>query len=208
MKVKVAAILLAIVALAASATYAQVTGGFKIGDNWADLAEDDEEFDTEDNLDKRTGLAVGAFVDVPVAPGFSFQPEFLYSQKGAKFEDSFTGEDVTIKYDVFQIPLLAKFNFGANDAPVQGFVVAGPGLAFRMKSEIDYDETDELDEDIEDETESFEFSGIIGGGVKFGLASVEIRYDHGFTNLNSVEGDTFEIKSRTFSVLFGVGFGR
>jgi hypothetical protein len=39
------------------------------------------------------------------------------------------------------------------------------------------------------------------------MASVEIRYDHGFTNLNSVDDD-FEIKSRTFSVLFGVGWGR
>jgi hypothetical protein len=206
MKRKVAAILLAIVALAASPTYAQVTGGFKIGVNWADLDEGDDEADDEDNLDKRTGLAIGGFVDVPVAPGFSFQPEFLYSQKGAKFED-FDGEDVTIKYDVIQIPLLAKFNFGASDAPVQGFVVAGPGLAFRIKAEIDYDVTNELDEDIEDETESFEFSGIVGAGVKFGMASVEIRYDHGFTNLNSVDDD-FEIKSRTFSVLFGVGWGR
>jgi hypothetical protein len=140
MKRKVAAILLAIVALAASPTYAQVTGGFKIGVNWADLDEGDDEADDEDNLDKRTGLAIGGFVDVPVAPGFSFQPEFLYSQKGAKFED-FDGEDVTIKYDVIQIPLLAKFNFGASDAPVQGFVVAGPGLAFRIKAEIDYDVT-------------------------------------------------------------------
>ena len=206
MKRKVAAILLAIVALAASPTYAQVTGGFKIGVNWADLDEGDDEADDEDNLDKRTGLAIGGFVDVPVAPGFSFQPEFLYSQKGAKFED-FDGEDVTIKYDVIQIPLLAKFNFGASDAPVQGFVVAGPGLAFRIKAEIDYDVTNELDEDIEDETESFEFSDIVGAGVKFGMASVEIRYDHGFTNLNSVDDD-FEIKSRTFSVLFGVGWGR
>jgi len=206
MKCKVAAILLAIVALAASPTYAQVTGGFKIGVNFADLDESDDEADGDDNLDKRTGLAVGGFVDVPIAPGFSFQPEFLYSQKGAKFED-FDGEDVTIKYDVIQIPLLAKFNFGANDAPVQGFVVAGPGLAFRTKAEIDYDVTNELDEDIEDETESFEFSGIVGAGVKFGMASVEIRYDHGFTNLNSVD-DNFEIKSRTFSILFGVGWGR
>ncbi len=206
MKRKVAAILLAIVALAASPTYAQVTGGFKIGVNFADLDQSDEETD-DNNLDKRTGLAVGGFVEVPVAPGFSFQPEFLYSQKGAKFED-FDGEDVTIKYDVIQIPLLAKFNFGASDAPVQGFVVAGPGLAFRTKAEIDYDVTDEFDEDIEDETESFEFSGIVGAGVKFGMASVEMRYDHGFTNLNSVEGDTFEIKSRTFSILFGVGWGR
>jgi hypothetical protein len=205
MKRKVAAILLAIVALAASPTYAQVTGGFKIGVNFADLDQSDEETD-DNNLDKRTGLAVGGFVEVPVAPGFSFQPEFLYSQKGAKFED-FDGEDVTIRYDVIQIPLLAKFNFGASDAPVQGFVVAGPGLAFRTKAEIDYDVTDELDEDIEDETESFEFSGIVGAGVKFGMASVEIRYDHGFTNLNSVDDD-FEIKSRTFSILFGVGWGR
>lgn len=206
MKVKVAAMLVAIVALAASPTYAQVTGGFKIGVNFADIVEDEED-DEEDNLDKRTGLAVGGFVDVPIAPGFSFQPEFLYSQKGAKFED-FDGEDVTIKYDVIQIPLLAKFNFGANDAPVQGFVVAGPGLAFRVKAEIDYDVTNELDEDLEDEVESFEFSGIVGAGVKFGMASVEVRYDHGFTNLNSVEDDPFEIKSRTFSILFGVGWGR
>ena len=204
MKRKVAAILLAIVALAASPTYAQVTGGFKIGVNFADLSFEDEEGEQE--FDSRTGLVVGGFVDVPVAPGFSFQPEFLYSQKGAKFTDDFDDTEFTIKYDVFQIPLLAKFNFGANDAPVQGFIVAGPALAFKTSAKITAEDDAFEDEDLDDEVESFDFSGIIGAGVKFGMASVEVRYDHGFRNIDSE--DQAEIKTKTFSVLFGVGWGR
>jgi hypothetical protein len=202
MKRRVAAILLAIVALAASPTYAQVTAGVKIGVNFADISIEDDEGE-QDNIDKRTGLAVGAFVDVPLSPMFSFQPEFLYSQKGAKFEDF--DEEVTIKYDVIQIPLLAKFNFGVQDAPVRGFIVAGPAFSFATKRELDA-EDDLFDEDLDDEVESFDFSGVIGAGVQFGMATVELRYDHGFRNLDSE--DLADIKSRTFSILFGIGFSR
>ena len=202
MKRQVAAVLLAVVALAASPAYAQVTGGIKVGVNFADIKYEDDEGEQE--FDRRTGLAVGGFVDVPVAPAVSFQPEILYSQKGAKFTDDFDGTEFTLKYDVIQIPLLAKLNFGG-DSAARGFIVVGPAFSFNTKANIEDEDGTEVD-DLEDEVEKVDFSGIIGAGVQFGMGMVEVRYDHGFRNIDAE--DLADIKTRTFSVLFGVGWGR
>jgi hypothetical protein len=184
--------------MAASPSYAQVTGGVKVGVNFADLSiEDDDEIE---EFDKRTGLAIGGFVEMPVAPQISIQPEVLFSQKGAKIEEG--GDEFKIKFDVVQIPVLVKARFGAG--ATRPFVVFGPGFGFRTSAKAQFN--DEEEEDLKDDTKAMDFSGIVGAGVEFGRGSVEVRYDHGFTNLDDSD-EGAEAKSRTISILFGVGFG-
>jgi hypothetical protein len=52
-----------------------------------------------------------------------------------------------------------------------------------------------------------DFSGIIGFGVQFGSAMLEARYDHGFNDIDDSDEES-SAKTRTFSILFGIGFGR
>ena len=205
MRFRVGALLVAILAVAATPTFAQVTGAVKVGVNFAktDFEEDGEDFSS----DMKTGLIVGAAVNVPIAPMFSFQPEFLYTMKGGKNGDLNEGlpDDVDAKLEVgmFQIPLL--FKVGATEGTVRPFFVAGPGFGFvtSAKVKIEGGGFDE-DEDIKDEVEKVEVSGIFGGGIQFGRGIIEYRYDHGFRDLD--KESTSVAKSRTHSIIFGFSF--
>lgn len=207
MQLRVAAILLGILAMTAAPTFAQMTGGAKVGINWATVSEEDEE---DNDIGSKTGLVIGGFVNVPITPMFSFAPEVLYTQKGAKQEFTEGGFDFEqkLKLDFIQIPLLFKASGFADSATVRPFFTVGPAIGFLTKGRFEESvDGDEFDTDIKDELKSTDFSLVVGGGAHFGRGIFEIRYDHGFTNLEDEdEGGNGELKTRTFSVLFGFGF--
>jgi hypothetical protein len=202
MRLRVGAILVTILAVAAAPTFAQstVTGGIKIGVNFSKLTFS-EEGDEDLTTDSRTGLAVGGFVDVPITELFSFQPEVLYSQKGGKQEIPGLGES-KVKIDMIQIPLLFKASFAGT--AVRPFVVAGPAFGFVTSAKIEEPDVEDLD--IKDDVASVDVSGVIGAGLQFGRGIVEFRYDHGFTDLDDDEEDISEAKGKTWTILFGYGF--
>ena len=198
MPLRIAVILVAILAMFASPSFAQsFTGGVKAGVNFSKIVfgadEDDED------LERKPGLVVGAFINVPMTDLFSFHPEFLYSMKGGK-EDR-VGDDIKLKLDFLQFPLLFRANFSA--ATTRAFVVFGPAFGFRTRAAIG---PDDREVDIKDETEAVEFSGVIGAGVQFGQTIFEVRYDHGFNDFD--ENEPVEAKTRTISVLVGFDFAR
>jgi len=204
MRLRVAAILVAILTVAAAPTFAQVTGAVKVGVNFAKTSFEE---DTEDfSSDMKPGLIVGAAVNVPIAPMFSFQPEFLYNMKGGKNGDLTEGAtdvDVKLKVDMFQIPLL--FKAGPTEGSVRPFFVVGPAFGFVTSAKFSVEGSDEdFDEDIKDDVEKVEISGIVGGGVQFGRGIVEVRYDHGFKDMD--KASDAKAKTKTFSVLFGISF--
>jgi hypothetical protein len=206
MKLRAGAILTAIFAFVATPVFAQgVTAGVKVGVNFANISTDtdDSEIDEVDDSGQRIGFAAGGFVDVPLTEQFSFQPEILFTQKGASEE--FAGVEFTNTLTQVQVPLLFKAKFAGET--VRPFVVFGPAFGFTAKSELEVDGDDDIDDetvDIDDITESVEFSLVIGGGIQFGPASVELRYDHGLNDIDT--RDLIDAKTRTFSVLFGFGW--
>ena len=192
MRLRVLGALCVVFALGAVPSYAQtIGGGVKVGVNFANISQSGDE---DDDLDTRTGLAVGGYADFGLTDLVSFQPEVLFTQKGAKLGEE-DGDDFKLNIDGVQIPLLVKLKFG------NGFIVAGPGLNFITSAKIEFGDDEE---DIKDDVASVDFSGIIGAGVRLGPATVEARYDHGFNDLD--DDDLNEAKSRTFTIL--VGFGR
>lgn len=206
MRFRVGAILLAILAVVATPTFAQVSGAVKIGANWSKIKF--EEDGISGDTDMRTGLIVGAAVDVPIAPMFSFQPEFLYTQKGGKngiLTDDDPDFEARVEVDMFQIPLLLKV--GATAGPVRPFVVAGPAFGFVTSAKAKFEGdgfSDEEDLKETDQVETVEVSGIFGGGIRFGRGTIEYRYDHGFRDMDKDSDAT--AKTRTHSILFGVSF--
>jgi hypothetical protein len=210
MKSRVGAVLaaMAMMVAVASPTYAQgITGGVKVGVNFADLSldgpDDVELGELGDMLGNRTGLVAGAFVDVPVTPQVSFSPEVLFTQKGAKTE--ILDNSVAFEVTQFQVPLLFKANFAGGR--VRPFIAAGPAIGFNTSTKLTTEILGEEEElDMDESTESVEFSAVFGGGVRFGQASVEARYDLGLSNLSSEDAGG-DIKSRTFSILFGFAWG-
>ena len=202
MRFRVGALLVVILAVAATPTFAQVTGAVKIGANFAKISF--EEDDESDSTDLKPGLAIGAAVNVPIGPMFSFQPEFLYTQKGGKETETFEGEEVKfeVEVDMVQIPLL--FKAGATEGSFRPFFVAGPAFGFVTRARDKFEGFGENEEtDIKDDVEKVEVSGIIGGGIQFGRGSVEYRYDHGFRDMDKSVSNA---KTRTHSILFGFSF--
>jgi opacity protein-like surface antigen len=204
MKLQVGAILGLAFTLMASPAFAQggITGGLKVGVNFADISADDEDEEEEGGEGKlRIGFVAGGFVDFAVTPAVSVQPEILFTQKGTKFEGD--GFEIRNELTQVQIPVLAKFKVPTSGS-VKPFIVVGPGFGINTSAkavfEVDGEEVDEDDLLDDDEVERFEVSFIFGAGVQFGKASVEVRYDLGLTNLSTEEDDA---KSRTWQFLAG-----
>jgi Outer membrane protein beta-barrel domain len=193
-RLRTGAMLAVLLALLASPGFAQgtTTFGAKGGLNLADLSLDP----AEGCCDIKEGLAFGGFVDIGLRNMFSFQPEILFTQKGAETSDTAVGESVSLKLDYIEFPLLVKANFQTT-GNVRPFAVFGPGIGFRTAAHID-------DDDIEDETGSTDFSLIFGGGVTIGHAIVEARYDIGLSDIATDEDGS--AKTRTFSILVGYSF--
>ena len=196
------------IVLGATPSYAQVSGGVLGGVNFSKgnvSGEDATGVETE----FQTGLIVGGFLNLPLSSTVSIMPEVAYSQKPFKlvFADGSDEFSQKIVADFLSIPVLFKFG------PQEGgfYFVAGPGLNFRTKAEAKDSEFNgqpvpEEDVDLDDETESFDFSLIAGAGWAKGNFGFEGRYDHGLTNLNKDETEDFEVKTRTFTFVVKIWF--
>ena len=174
----------------------QIDAGVTGGINVANLALGDG---ADVSFDNRIGLVAGGFVTFPLRERLSVQPEVLFSQKGATFDEF--GATGRIELDALDVPVLARYQFG------RLFVVGGPSLSLKLRArQVLQFGDDEEAVDLEDDVESFDF-GVVGGvGYQFGRISVDGRYTWGLRNINAVEGDEATIKTRTLTLLAGWRF--
>lgn len=194
--------------LGASPSYAQVGGGVLGGANFSKASVSGD--DTEGAETKfQTGFIVGGFVNMPLGGGVSLMPEVAYSQKPFKlrFSDVEGSFSQKIALDFISVPVL--FKFGPQGSGF--YFVAGPGFNFRTKAEATDTQFNgqaepDGDEDLKDQTESFDFSLLGGAGFIAGNFGFEARYDHGLTNLNKDENEDFEVKTRAFTVMVKIWF--
>jgi hypothetical protein len=197
-----------------------MTLGLKGGVAVADLSIDEPGFPSPD-LNTRSGLALGAFLDIGLGGVFSVQPEVLYVQKGTKYIDVEDDVDVTIKLTYIEVPVLLKANLAPEAMGVKPSLYAGPVFSFESKCEIDGTDGTvavtvdcnqaDLFDGMEVETKSMDFGGVIGGGIEipFGSAVVvgDARYTLGFTNINDTPmAMGVKIKNRTWAFLVGMGW--
>ena len=159
--------------------------GIKAGLNIANLKVEDF-----DNTDSRLGLHAGAFAHIHLSPQWALQPEVLYSAEGAKF-DFGGGQEVTIKNDYVNIPVMLQYMFD------NGFrIEAGPQLGLLVSSKIE--DEDDNEEDAKDSFKSTNFS--LGFGLNYLTHSgfgVGGRYNLGISNIAEGSGDT---KGRVFQI--------
>jgi hypothetical protein len=137
----------------------------------------------------------------------SFQVEGLFSEKGVTFQAPGLGADdsVDVRLRYFEIPVLARADFGASGSAARAFVVGGAAPAFKLSAHAKaVANGEEQSRDIGDEIYSVDF-GLVGGfGVEFGRALIEARYTHGLRHINTDDnGDEDRVKNRVFSVTVG-----
>lgn len=193
---KKAIILVALLAIATpAAAQTDPVFGAKVGINFANLSFDPE--DEEDASENLTGFTVGALIVVPFNARFAFQPEVLYSRQGAKAE----GVDARIKLDYINIPLLANINLSGGDYPIS--LLVGPQLGFRTSAKAEFEDEEE---DVDDETESFDFGLVTGISATIRNIVLDARYTWGLSNINALEDDDQKVKNRVFTISVGVLF--
>jgi hypothetical protein len=185
----------------------------------------------EDNtgVKSRIGLSFGVGYSVDIGGIFSFQPELLFIQKGAKldYSDSQPGFyrfelDGYLKVNYLEIPVLFKANFPTNTEAVKVYLIAGPAMSFglggKTKLHFYYEEDGFILEEggkgkvkFGDEPDNYEgynaylkrvdISAQLGGGViLYDKFMIDLRYGIGLTDLS----DNEESRHRVFQFTVGM----
>jgi hypothetical protein len=105
----------------------QLAFGLKVGTNYSNVYDSEgEEFDA----DGKFGLAMGAFLSIPIGQFIGIQPEVLFSQKGFKATGRILGSTYTLTRttNYIDVPLLVALK------PIESItLLAGPQFSYLMK---------------------------------------------------------------------------
>lgn len=150
-----------------------VSLGLKAGVSLSNLAGADAK--AYENL---VGFHAGVFANIGITSMFAFQPELLYSQKGAKLPligISGAAGDLTQRFHYLDVPL--AFHVNANGL----FFEAGPQVGFLIAAQSKYNSTST---DVKDSYNTVDFGYVAGLGYqrKSGLG-IGLRYNGAFTNV-------------------------
>lgn len=185
----------------------ELTGGLKIGANFANFyGEDLKELEEGlgEDFESKLGICIGGFITVNISEMFAIQPEVLYSMKGSKAEGTLFGETFKLQFNLsyLEIPVLVKLRI-----PTQGNVkpslFVGPSLAIKLSGKMKFEYAGESEEEDIEELKDTDFGLIIGAGFDFGKLTVDLRYNLGLTKIPE-EDD--EVKNKVISLMIGYSF--
>ncbi|MFD1769382.1 porin family protein [Sphingobacterium suaedae] len=147
------------------------------------------------NSDTKTGFQLGLWGRVGIA-GFHVQPEAYYASKKVGIEyTQAEGEDGDATFKSFDVPVLLGTKIGLG--PIGFRIQAGPVFSFAQDGKVNFTTATDWDKYKKTST------GIIGGiGADISKFTVDLRYEHGLTNLN--ENSNYDQKIRMWTI--GVGF--
>lgn len=157
---------------------------------------------SENDAKSKIGFYAGAFANVPVAKSFSIQPEILYTQYGAKHEETTPGMTLsyTAKLDYIAVPVMFQYNatpeFFLEAGPEFGFLVSAKTKSEAVVSGVKASNT----ENIKSELNGFNFGLGLGAGYYFTKnIGITARYVAGFTDIaKDNSGDA--VKNNNFQV--------
>jgi opacity protein-like surface antigen len=181
---------LSLLVLVPAAAHAQF--GMKGGIAFSDIGVENGSVD----FSNKTGFAGGISYGLRLGENIALQPELLWIQKGGESGNA----DVTLSY--LELPVLFRFEIPTGS--VVPFVVAGPYADFKIGDECSVQQANEC----LDEPKSSDFGLALGAGLRLSGETgitLEIRWDRGLTNINSVE-EGFDAKTRAVMLLVGLSF--
>ena len=162
--------------------------GIKGGLGFSSLSSEGKFF----NSDTKTGFQLGAWGRVGIG-GFHVQPEVYYASKKAGIKTE-SGQDGDATFKSMDVPVLLGTKIGLG--PIGARIQAGPVFSFAQDGKVvNISEATSWDKYKKNST------GIIGGvGVDISSLTIDLRYEHGLTNLN----ETGNQKLKMWTI--GVGF--
>jgi hypothetical protein len=152
--------------------------GLKVGLNMATLNGDVED------MDMKSALHAGAFLNLKLNKKFAISPEILFSQQGAKTDEG------RLSLDYVNIPVLVKIN------PVKVLNIHfGPQLGFLLSAKEDNDDVKELFN-----SSDLSFAGGLGLDLPLGVIA-GARYNVSLGNIMNDEG--FKLTHQYFQFYVG-----
>ena len=188
---KKTALLTAFTFIISLVTYSQgFKVGLKAGLNLATVGGD------LSGVESRAGFHVGAYAGAKMSK-FGVDGEILYSTQGTQDE---IDSDFKLNYDYILIPIVGKFYI------VKGLnIYAGPQFGILVNAEATDGTTDT---DIEDYTNSSDFSVVVGAGFEIMKFRAGLRYNIGLSDLNDDPTQQIfsgeEIKNQVFQIFVGI----
>ena len=144
--------------------------------------------------DTKAGFQLGAWGRVGAA-GFHVQPELYYAQKKMGFATEEGDGEATFKS--MDLPVLLGTRIGIG--PIGMRIQAGPVFSFAQDGKVSFSSATDFDNYKKTST------GIIGGlGADIGSITVDLRYEHGLSNLN--DNSSFNQKISMWSIGLGYAF--
>ncbi|MFZ5624465.1 MAG: porin family protein [Gemmatimonadota bacterium] len=185
--------------------------GLQFGVNSTNLASDTEDATT------RSGVMLGAAVDIAVSRHFAVRPEITYTLKGA---DTYVTVPqgpqqvrvpVGIRLAYIEVPVFAKVMVPLPRSPVKPYLMAGPAVGFKASCKLESDILLSTDRDCQTEgkVKNVDLGAAAGIGIDAPLGqtivTLGLRYTLGLTSIDHGDG-TFDFKNRALTVHVGVGF--
>lgn len=173
------------------------------------------------NIDE---VNVGLVTEIPVAGGFSFQPELGYTTKGFGLKEGFDAEllgvnlplsarvETRIRY--VEMPLLAKYAFG--EEALQAYVAAGPTFNYASSGQIDTYANLLLEVELGSipvnldaiNYERFDVGATIALGAQYDFGPVttfvDARYYRGFSELYDIPLVNEKVRNKGYGFNLGV----
>ncbi|MEZ4388957.1 MAG: porin family protein [Candidatus Krumholzibacteriia bacterium] len=138
--------------------------------------------------DAREGLAVGAGVDLPLGGQWHLTPELWYVSKGFQGGTLWEILILEMKADVVSVPVLLSYHFPAERVDPRAFV----GLATDVLVKAETRREGRGWVDVLDETDTFSWTLVVGGGVRKGRWDAEVRYLQGLTAVTDFDYGDFD----------------
>ena len=181
--------------------------GLKLGANLSNLYVDE----VDDN-NMKLGPNVGFFAKLPIARGFSIQPELTYSNKGAKLRyDNFVLGSGEYRFNLHyvELPVMAVINLGSNFN-----IHGGPYIGYLAGATIkDMDDNGTINDATDLNAENFNrFDAGLAAGIGVDISNVTIgaRYSYGMSEIGksgSLSGNlTGDSKNSVVGIYIGIGF--
>lgn len=158
----------------------------------------------------KAGFNAGIFAKLPITPGFSIQPELLYSVKGAKDTYSnFLQGDGEYRFNLgyMELPVLAVVNITKNFN-----IHAGPYLGYLVSANVkDVNNDGSIKGATDLKTDDFNRWDVgLAGGVGFDVSAFTLgaRYNYGLSNIGksgNLSGDLTK-NSKNAGVSIYIGF--
>lgn len=170
--------------------------GPRLGLNFSSLVGDNADTDTQ------AGLVFGLTSTYSINEKTGLGVDLLYSREGA---ESKIGE-VNTHLDYIRIPVTFQYFFRGWEDDFRPKLYAGivPGILVNAEAG---------EEDIKDQTNSFDVAGTVGLGFNYRLGNgtrgiwlnTDLRYLRGFTSVSEV--DQFDVFNQSLQLSVGVAFG-